>query len=139
MNERRTGQERREMPPTCSAPCPPLLAQYEKLKKCIDEKVKDKVQRSTFQWVVGGLAAFCVIIIGGAQWMIVKDNRETSEKFLEKMAEVTTMQAVTAERTRSIGDNLERHLRNSEIRLERIDSEMKRLQNENYKQHGGAK
>jgi len=67
-HERRSGKERRDgWPEPCQDQvCEPVDKKLEKIRACIEHKTPQRL----FYWVAGGLAAFCVLVIGGAQWLI---------------------------------------------------------------------
>ena len=123
--ERRSGTERRTVPPaTCTVPCKPIDDKLTAIERC----VKSKTSYNLFFWAVGGIAAFVVVIIGGAQWLIV-------ESVGEIRTDVRVMQ-VTVEATKV---QLDKHLSFADRIGGDIEKRLDALELEVYKMKNGNK
>jgi hypothetical protein len=121
--ERRSGMERRRHPPmTCTVPCEPIDTKLTAIEKC----VKTKTPQKLFYWAVGGIAVFCVIVIGGAQWKMVDDIKDISTDV--KVMKVTV-------------DSTQQNLSNQIVRSERLFEEYERrldvLEHKTYRLENG--
>ena len=113
------------MPPsTCNVPCKPIDDKLTAIEAC----VKSKTPYNLFFWAVGGIAAFVVVVIGGAQWLIV-------ESVGEIRTDVRVMQ-VTVEATKA---NLDKHLSHSDRIGVDIEKRLDALELEVYKMKNGRK
>ncbi len=123
--ERRSGTERRTVPPTtCAVPCKPIDDKLQAIEKCVMSKTPQKL----FFWAVGGIAAFVVLVIGGAQWKIV-------DSVSEIRTDVKVMQ-VTVEATKM---GLDKHLMYAEGASAMIEKRLDALEMEVYKLQNGHK
>jgi len=121
--ERRSGKERRTVPPaTCSVPCKPIDDKLSAIEEC----VKSKTPQKLFYWAVGGIAAFVVLVIGGAQWKIV-----------EKVNKIDTNVQVMQVTVNATQQGLDKHLSFSGTASREIEKRLDSLELEVYKMKNG--
>jgi len=121
--ERRSGEERRTVPPaTCAVPCRAIDDKLTKIENC----VKSKTPQKLFYWAVGGIAAFVVLVIGGAQW-----------KMVDSIADIDTnvkVMKVTVDNTKL---NLDRHMNKAERVMDDYEKRLDSLEHKTYRLENG--
>jgi len=114
-----TGVERRENPMACSSICPPIVIELKEVYKSIQSKTSSKL----FYWIVGGLAFFVVIVVGGAQWKMAADISSINTN-VEVVRQTVNGLATNVQYHITIDDA--RHLRN-EDKIEKNKDELQKL------------
>ncbi len=117
-DERRMNGERRKHPPKCTVPCEPIDKKLSDIKRCIEGKTPQKL----FYWVVGGLSAFVIIVIGGAQWTLV-----------DKISEINVNTKVAVEKIIHIKERVNEHAVMDDGRHERYENDIRRIERDLYK------
>ena len=128
--ERRSGEERREMPPSCTVPCPPILKQHKELVDCLNKVKKDKVSNQLFYWAFGGLCFFVFIVYGAFQWNMLQNQHKTSEQFLQSLAEMKADVAVSAEKVARAGRDIDKHIAKTETKFETMERRIENINND---------
>ncbi|MHA2065072.1 MAG: hypothetical protein ACXABY_11915 [Candidatus Thorarchaeota archaeon] len=122
---------------TCTVPCEPIDEKLTEMKKCIDKVKKEKTPMTLFYWVTGGILAFCVVILGGAQWRLVNTISERDTRLLEMIGEIDTNVKVMKVTVESTKINLNRHLDKSEGLLIDLDKRSDDLERKMYRLENG--
>lgn len=116
--ERRSGLERRSTPPaTCAVPCQAIDQKLSKIEACVASKTPQRL----FYWAVGGIAAFVVLVIGGAQWKMAASisDIDTNVKVMKVTVDSTKL-------------NLDRHIITSERKLEEYEGRIDDLEHKTW-------
>ena len=117
--ERRSGEDRRVNPPvTCTVPCKPMDDKLNSIWNCL----KGKVSQTLFLWLMGGMAFFTIVIMGGAQWAMVA-------KISDIGTDVKVMK-VTVDATK---DNLSNHMATTQRRYEAHERRIDDLEHKQFK------
>lgn len=122
--ERRSGLERRTVPPTtCAVPCKAIDDKLDAIERC----VKSKTPQTLFYWAVGGIAAFVVIVIGGAQWKMVDSIKDidTNVKVMKVTVDATQL-------------SLNTHMGKAEGVLDEYEKRLDSLEHKTYRLENGT-
>lgn len=137
LTDKRSGKERRMTPPSCTVPCPPMILQNKEIVDCLNNVKKDKVSNQLYYWSFGALCFFVVIIVGGFQWTILRDSRLTSEAFLRDVSIIKSNIAVSAEKVNRAGNDIQRHLIQSDTRFNTLEKNINTINQRYYESFQG--
>jgi len=84
--DRRTGFDRRETPEmqTCEVPCAAIDKKLDAIWICVKSKMSAKIT----MWLFGGLAFFCVIILGGMEWTMLREAAVFQNHLTEELQNI---------------------------------------------------
>jgi hypothetical protein len=127
--ERRSGEERRQNPPTtCAVPCKPIDDRLREVMSLMETKfqqlmscVKSKVSAKLFFWAFGGLAFFTVVVIGGFQW-----------KILDKVSAINTSVQVMQVTVNNTQYDLRKHTEKSETTFDKLGKRIRDLEHDTH-------
>ena len=109
---------------SCIVPCKPILEwQREHLKemKELQACVKGKTSQAQFRWIIGGIVFFMVVVMGGAQWAIVKN-----------MGDISTSIQVVSKSVSNMADKVNYHIYTDDARHIRTEEKIDKIRDEHH-------